>query len=684
MLTGSKTYTAAPLPPAPDMPDIDVYDTFPKLLRYNAVRLGDQPSMREKSFGIWQSWTWSQVKEEIYRYAAGMKELGVQRGDKIAIIGDNRPRMYWTICMAQCLGAVPVPIYQDSVAEEILFPLEHAEVRFAVVEDQEQVDKLLIIKDRLPKLETIVYDEERGIRDYTETFLHSYRDTLALGDLALAKNSLLIDDEIDQGTTNDISIIPYTSGTTGNPKGVLLSYRNVMRAAYNGARFEGLKSTDQSLAYLPIAWIGDHIFSYGQAYICGFCVACPESSDTVLTDLRELGPSYFFAPPRIFENILTTVMIRMEDASAIKRKVFNYFMDHARRVGVKILDGHTVGLWDRFLYALGGVLVYGPLKNVLGFSRVRVGYTAGEAIGPDIFSFYRSIGINLKQLYGSTEAAVFVTIQPNGEIYDDTVGTPAPEVELRIADNGEVLFRSPGVFVEYFKNEAATKETKTADGWVHTGDAGFMDDRGHLKIIDRAKDVGKLNNGTLFAPKYIENKLKFFPNIKEVVAFGNGRDYCACFINIDLEAVGSWAERNNLSYASFQDLSSRREVYDIIKGHVEQVNRDLAQEEMVAGSQITRFLLLPKMLDADDGELTRTSKVRRSFIAEKYASLIDALYDPSAKTGSIKSEITFEDGRKGMLEATVDIYEATQTPPSHTSTKVAQSKRRAKRRCQGE
>lgn len=670
-MTGPEQGAIAPAVVISGLPDINVYDTFPKLLRHNAEKMGDRPSMREKSYGIWQSYTWKQVKEEVYAVAAGLKGLGVQRGDKIAIVGDNRPRMYWTISVAQCLGAVPVPVYQDSVAEEIHYPLEHAEVRFAVVEDQEQVDKLLSIKDRLPTLETIIYDEERGVRDYPQPFLHNYDTLKAAGEAALAANPRLIDDEIDRGSAADISIIPYTSGTTGNPKGVLLSYSNVMRAAFNGARFEGLKATDESMAYLPIAWIGDHIFSYAQAFICGFCVACPENSETVLTDLRELGPTYFFAPPRIFENILTTVMIRMEDAGPTKRALFKYFMDHAKKVGVKILDGQPVGLLDRLKYSLGEVLIYGPLKNVLGFTRMRIGYTAGEAIGPEIFAFYRSIGVNLKQLYGSTEAAVFVTIQPNGEIYDDTVGTPAPEVELKIADNGEVMFRSPGVFMEYFKNADATLETKTEDGWVHTGDAGFIDDRGHLKIIDRAKDVGKLKNGTLFAPKYIENKLKFFPNIKEVVSFGHDRDYCACFINIDLEAVGNWAERNNVSYASFQELSSNEQVYEIIKGHVEQVNRDLAAEEMVAGSQIKRFLLLPKMLDADDGELTRTSKVRRRFIAEKYGPLIEALYDPDAQQGEIKSEITFEDGRKGMLEATAMIVDAAILPPSDGGTKAA-------------
>ncbi|MEQ8605114.1 MAG: AMP-binding protein [Marivibrio sp.] len=656
-MSASTLYGAAEMPRAAHLPDIDQHDTFPKLLRYNAQKWGDRPAMREKDLGIWQSWSWSEVKAEIDRYAAGMSALGLARGDRVAIIGDNRPRLYWTMCMAQTLGAVPVPVYQDSVAAEIHFPLEHAEVRFAVVEDQEQVDKLLSIKDRLPMLQTIVYDDERGVRDYSHDFLHAYEEVVARGAEKLKAEPGFIDAEIDKSKGSDASIIPYTSGTTGNPKGVVLSFDNVMKAAYAGASFEGLRETDECLAYLPMAWIGDHIFSYAQSYVCGFCVACPESSDTVLTDLRELGPSYFFAPPRMFENLLTTVMIKMEDASALKRKIFHYFIGHAKRVGIDILNGRPVPFADKLKYGLGELLIYGPLKNVLGLTRVRIGYTAGEAIGPDIFDFYRSIGINLKQLYGSTEAAVFVTIQPDGEVYDDTVGTPAPGVEIKIAEDGEVLFRSPGVFMEYFKNPEATEKTKTEDGFVLTGDAGFVDDAGHLHIIDRAKDVGKLNHGGLFAPKYIENKLKFFPNIKEAVAFGHERDYCAAFINIDLEAVGNWAERNNLSYASYQDLSSRKEVYDIVQAHVAQVNRDLSKEEMVAGSQIKRFILLPKMLDADDGELTRTSKVRRSFIAEKYKPLIDALYDPSAKTASISSEITFEDGRKGVLEADCAIYD---------------------------
>ncbi len=642
------------------LPDISTYDTFPKLLRYNAQHRADKPAAREKDLGIWQSWTWSQVKDEVYKVGAGLIDLGLQRGDRIAIIGDNRPRLYWMIAVAQSVGAVPVPVYQDSVADEMKYPLEHAEVRFALAEDQEQVDKLIYLKDSLPTLEQVIFDDPRGVRDYTQDYLHDYEDVLKRGEAYLAANPGAIDAEVDKGKGDDVCIIPYTSGTTGNPKGVLLTFDNMLQAAHAGVTFEGLREDDEVLAYLPLAWIGDTAFSFAQSYIAGFCVACPENSDTVLTDLRELGPTYFFAPPRIFENILTQVSIRIEDAGKIKRGMFHYFMKVARRVGVKILEGEAVSFGDRLLYSLGEILVYGPLKNVLGLSRVRIGYTAGEAIGPDIFDFYRSLGINLKQLYGSTETSVFVTIQPDGKIKPDTVGVPLDGVELKIDNSGEVLIKSPGIFKEYFKNPEATEEAKV-EGWFHTGDAGFLDSDGHLKIIDRAKDVGRLNNGTMFAPKYIENKLKFFPESREAVAFGNGRDDCMAFINIDPEAVGNWAERNNVAYASYQELAALPAVYDMVCQHVAQVNRDLASEERVAGSQIHRFLILHKLLDADDGELTRTSKVRRRFIADKYGPLIDGLYS-GVETASIETEITFEDGRKGTLEADLKIVDAELAP----------------------
>ena len=637
-------------------------DTFPKLLAANARIRGGKPASREKDYGIWQTWTWSEVADEVRALACGLAALGFKRGDRLAIIGDNRPHLYWSMPAAQAVGGVPVPIYQDSVADEMQYVLAHAECRFAVVENQEQVDKLLEIKDRLPLLETIIYHFPRGMRHYTQDFLHLYADVQDKGRAFDAANAGFYDGEVAKGAGGDLAIMVYTSGTTGRPKGVMLSADNLIQTARNAADWEGLTDDDEMLAYLPMAWVGDHIFSVAQAFTHGFCVACPESAETVLQDLREIGPTYFFAPPRIFENILTTVMIRIEDAAPWKQRMFHYFMDLAGRVGRDILDGKPVPFADRVKYRLGEFLVYGPLKNVLGLTRMRLGYTAGEAIGPDIFDFYRSLGLNLKQLYGSTEASVFITIQPNGDIRSDSVGVPAPGVDIRIADTGEVLFKSPGVFHAYYKDDDATAETKTADGWVHTGDAGFLDADGHLKIIDRAKDVGRLTDGTLFAPKYLENKLKFFPFVSESVTFGDGRDYVAAFINMDLEAVGNWAERRGLAYTGYTDLAGRPEVLELVADCVDKVNADLAQDDKLAGSQIKRFLILHKELDADDGELTRTRKVRRSVITERYGDLIAALYSDQDHC-EVTATVTFEDGRTDTIHADLKIRDAKVIPP---------------------
>lgn len=643
------------------LPDLSVQDTGPKLLLWNAAVRGNRPAMREKYLGIWQTSTWSEVAAEVRDIACGLHTLGLKRGEKISIIGDNRPRLYWTVLAAQSLGAVPVPIYQDSVAEETQYVLDHAESRFVFAENQEQVDKVLEIKDRCPKVEAVLYVDPRGLRNYNASFLTAYDDLVEEGRKFNAANPEFFDAEVAKGHAAETSIMLYTSGTTGRPKGVVLNHTNILVSSLNAVKFEGLREDDEILAYLPMAWVGDHIFSYGESLCCGMCVACPESADTVLNDVFEVGPTFFFAPPRIFENLLTTVMIRIEDASLIKRKMFTYFMKHATEHGLKILDGEPVPLSARLLYALGNILVYGPLKNALGLSRVRLGYTAGEAIGPDIFRFYRGIGLNLKQLYGMTESSVFVTIQPDGEIKPDTVGKPAYDVEIKIAESGEVMFRSPGIFQEYFKNPEATAEMKTEDGWCHTGDAGYFDDDGHLKIIDRAKDVGKLNDSTMFAPKYLENKLKFFPDIYEAVTFGDGRDHVTAFINIDLEAMGNWAERNHVSYASYQELAGHPDVHRIIGEHIAQVNRELAEDPQLHGSQIKRFLVLHKQLDADDGELTRTRKVRRSTVSEKYGPLIEALYSDVTQC-DIATEVTYEDGRKGTLSATVEIHNAVTAP----------------------
>ncbi|MBI1386761.1 MAG: AMP-binding protein [Rhizobiales bacterium] len=649
-------------------------DTIPKLLVRNAATFGRRPAVREKDLGIWQTWTWAEVLREVREFALGLEALGLREGDAVAIVGDNRPRLYWTFVAAQSLGAIPVPVYQDSVAEEMLYVLQHAGVRIAVVENQEQVDKVLSISGEIGTLQKVVYDETRGLKDYDHDNLHAFTEVQRLGRDAAAADAGLEQRWLERIATTPGSataVMLYTSGTTGKPKGVVLTQESIVVSARNGNHFDKLDETEEVIAYLPMAWVGDHIFSLAQAYEAGFCVNCPESPQTIVEDRREIGPTYFFAPPRVFENLLTQVLVRMEDAGPAKRAMFNYFLGLARRVGGDILDRRSVGFIDRLLYGLGEVLVYGPLRNRMGFSRVKVAYTAGEAIGPEIFRFYRSLGINLKQLYGQTEASVYITMQPDGEIFADTVGVPAPDVEVRIAETGEVLFRSPGGFKEYYKNPESTASTKTTDGWVHSGDAGFFDEHGHLKIIDRAKDVGRLRDGSLFAPKYIENKLKFYPNIKEAVAFGDGRDYCAAMLNIDLVAVGNWAERNNVSYASYQELAAHPDVYRMIEENVDAVNRSLAGEPNVAGSQIRRFLILHKELDADDGELTRTQKVRRSFIADRYAPLVEALYDGSPRC-RIRTEVTFEDGRRGVIEGDVHIVDMQTHPPASIMKEAAE------------
>nr|WP_325250116.1 AMP-binding protein [Amylibacter sp.] len=631
-------------------------NTIPRLLARNASVYANKPAYREKEFGIWQSWTWSQVSEEVNALALGLLEMGLAEGDHVAIIGRNRPYFYWAMVAIQSCGAVPVPLYRDAVAEEMAYVLDHCSARFVIAEDQEQVDKVLEVGERLPTLEQMIYLDPRGMRKYDRTKLHDYREVQAKGrasDLQAALESRLAKQDFD--TT---CIMLYTSGTTGRPKGVVLSNRNIVKSGQAASEFDNLNSDDRVLAYLPMAWVGDYIFTVGQGFWTGFCVACPESPDTMQADLREIGPTYFFAPPRYFEGLLTNVMIRMEDASPRKQRMFKKYMDFARDIGPKLLDGKPVSFGERIKYAIGDILVYGPLKNTLGLSRMRVGYTAGEAIGPEIFDFYRSLGINLKQLYGQTEATVFVTIQPDGEVRADTVGIPAPGVELRIADNGEVFYRSPGAFVEYYKNPESTADTKDREGWVATGDAGFIEqDTGHLRIIDRAKDVGKMSDGGMFAPKYVENKLKFYPNILEAVVFGNNREKCCAFINIDLSSVGNWAERNNIAYSSYQELAGHPQVMATVQEHVEAVNRSVAEDEMLSGCQIHRFCILHKQLDADDGELTRTQKVRRRIIEEKFKDLIDGLYDGSTAV-STETEVTYEDGRKGSIKATLEMRDA--------------------------
>ena len=635
--------------------------TFPRLMLDHAKRRPAGPAMREKEYGIWQTTSWAAMAKLVEAIACGLHQAGLKRGEHMVVIGSNRPRLYATMLAAQALGAIPVPLYQDAVGAECVFPINNAEVRFVVVEDQEQVDKMLEIREECPQLSHIYFDDPRGLRKYDEPGLGALDELISAGQAFAKVHPDAFGKEVELGLPGDVAAMFFTSGTTGRPKGVVHTHATLIDRAAVGARFDKLTERDEVLAYLPPAWIGQNIFSYAQWLVAGYVVNCPESSSTVTIDLKEVGPTYYFAPPRVFEGLLTSVMIRMEDASAIKRKLFHAFMDVARRVGPDKIDGKALGLMDSIKYALGNAMVYGPLRNSLGLSRVRVAYTAGEAIGPDLFSFYRSIGINLKQLYGSTETAVFVCLQPDHEARADTVGVPCEGVEIKLAPNGEILVKSPGLLKEYYKNPEATAEVLTADGWYHTSDAGFIDASGHLKIIDRVKDVGRIKGGAfdnaMFAPKYVENKLKFFSYIKEAVAYGDQRDRVCVMVNIDMDAVGNWAELRNLPYAGYTDLAQKPEVYELIRDCMEKVNADLSRDELLAGSQVSRFLVLHKELDADDGELTRTNKVRRGFIGEKYQPLFDALY--SDKTEQyIEIQVKFEDGRTGSVSATLKVADA--------------------------
>jgi long-chain acyl-CoA synthetase len=640
--------------------------TFPRLMMQHAAQRPGAPALREKEYGIWQTWSWARAAEDVKLMSCGLAALGFEPGQNLAIVGDNRPHLYLAFIAAQSLRGVPVPMYQDAIASEMAFVLQDAEIHFAFAENQEQVDKLLELRESLKAqggglLKHIIYGDPRGLRNYSHEGLIGIERLFELGRQYAQQHPQFYENSVAQGQPGDVSVILYTSGTTGRPKGVCQTHESFIRAAQGGVEVDGLVPEDNIISYLPPAWVGDHLFSIAQWLVAGFTINCPESAATVSIDLREIGPSYYFAPPRVFEGMLTSVSIRMEDAAAPKRWLYQQFMAVARRCGAEILDGKSVPFGDRLLYALGTVLVYGPLRNVLGLSRIRVAYTAGAAIGPDLFRFYRSIGINLKQLYGQTETCAYVCIQKNGRVKLNSVGEAAPGIEIKIADNGEVLVRGVSVLKEYYKRPDATAEVMDAQGYFHTGDAGRIDHDGHLHIIDRAKDVGKMASGAIFAPNYIENKLKFFPQIKEAVVFGHGREQVCAFLNIDFEAVGNWAERQGLPYGGYVDLASKPQVLDMLADCVAQVNADLAAEEGMADTQIARFLVLHKELDPDDDELTRTRKVRRGFIGDKYQVLIDALYSGRSEQ-YIETQVKFEDGRTGMVSATLPIREAKRYP----------------------
>ncbi|AEB82922.1 AMP-binding protein [Alicycliphilus denitrificans] len=637
--------------------------TFPQLLLQHAAQRPDAPALREKEYGIWQTWSWKAAAAEVRLMACGLLSLGFAKGQNLALISDNRPHVYMGFIAVQSIGGVPIPLYQDAVANEMRFVMEDAEIHFAFAENQEQVDKLLEVRESVPGIAHIIYDDPRGLRNYDQPGLISTAELVARGRQWDQAHPGVWESMLGQVSPQDVSVILYTSGTTGKPKGVCQTHASFIGAASGAAEVDKLGPQDSIISYLPPAWVGDHLFSLAQWLVAGYTINCPESASTVSIDMREIGPTYYFAPPRVFEGMLTSISIRMEDAAPFKRRMYEKAMELARRVGSDILDGKPVGALDRLKYRLADFAVYGPLRNVMGLSRIRVAYTAGAAIGPELFKFFRSIGINLKQFYGQTETCAYVCLQRDGQVDLNSVGQAAPGIELKLADNGEVLVKGVAVLKEYYKRPDATAEVIDASGYFHTGDAGVIDANGQLRIIDRAKDVGKLRSGAMFAPNYIENKLKFFSHIKEAVCFGHDRDQVCAFINIDFEAVGNWAERQNLPYAGYVDLASKAKVLELVADCVAQVNADLARESGMADTQVARFLVLHKELDPDDDELTRTRKVRRNFIAEKYGVLIDALYAGKGEQ-FIETQVKFEDGRTGTVSATLKIIDAKTYPAS--------------------
>jgi long-chain acyl-CoA synthetase len=630
--------------------------TLPRLLRRNAETMAARPAMREKSHGIWQTFTWAQSWDQVRDFASGLSASGFRRGDKLAVIGDNRPRLYWAQLAAQCLGGAAVPMYQDSIATELVFVLNHAEVSVVVAEDQEQVDKILSLKDSLPHLELVVYDDARGLRHYATAVLKSFDELQATGREFAVSHPGCVEAEIDKGDPDDLALLTYTSGTTGHPKGVMLSYANLLSSAQAFVEAEDIRATDELLCYLPMAWIGESLFSLVLTVLVGFTCNCPERPQTVQRDLRELGPTIAIAPPRIWENMLTLLRVRAADSTPFKRKVFEFFRGLAERAEVLKGEGKQPSAFARLGLLLGEVLVYGPVRDQLGLRRARWVYTGGAPLGPDTFKFFRSFGINIKQVWGSTELSGLASLQPDSEADPDTVGRIIPGTEVRIAEDGEVLIRSTAVFRGYYKQPDATRDTMTESGWFRTGDSGFVDRRGHLVIVDRAKDVGKLADGTPFAPQFVENKLKFSPFVAEAVAFGDRRPFVAAIVAIDLTTVGNWAERRNLAYTSFQDLSGKPEVRRLIGTAIAEVNTSLP-----AAARINRFLLLNKEFDADDNEITRTRKIRRRFVAEKYATVVEAFYSGEQEVG-LTTEITYEDGRKAILTSTIAIEDVVKGP----------------------
>jgi long-chain acyl-CoA synthetase len=632
------------------------HDTLPKLLLRNATRWPARDAMREKSLGIWQTLTWAGYLDEVRRLALGLAALGFKRGDTLAVIGDNRPRLYGAMLAAQALGGVSLALYQDSIAKELAYVIDHADTRIVVAEDEEQVDKLYEIRAQIPRVERVIYDDPRGLTLRGDPWLLPFPEAQRMGDAFGERHPEHFSRELEAGSGEELAILCYTSGTTGLPKGVMLTHHNLIGGFQAVVDAEGWHERDEMVVYLPMAWIGDFAFSVVGSLCAGVTLSCIETPDTYRRDLREIGPTLFLGPPRQWENSCTAIKVRMEEADRLKRRLYETFLAVGYRIERLLQAGQPVPRKLRLARWLGEFLVFAPLRDLMGARRIRLAYSGGAPLGEDLMNFFRALGVNLKQIYALTESSAVCTVQPDGEANSETMGRPIPGVELKITGNNEIRMRGPMVFRGYFKNEEATRASMDAEGWLDTGDAGFVDRRGHLKVIDRARDVSRLANGTLFAPQFLENKLKFSPYIREAVVLGPEREYVTAMVNIDLESIENWAERKSLGYSGYQDLSQKPEVYRLVQEEIARINRTLAQDAELVGAQIRRFLILNKELDADDGEVTRTRKLRRNIINERYAAMIEALYRGCGRVET-EVQVTYEDGRVGNFLSVAEVWD---------------------------
>jgi long-chain acyl-CoA synthetase len=628
---------------------LETHGTFPRLLERNADLFGHgKVAMREKEFGIWQEFSWKEYREQVKYFSLGLVTLGLSRGDKVAIIGDNRPEWVWAEVAAQAVGAVPLGLYQDSTLKEVAYIIDHSDASFVIAEDQEQVDKILDMKEQLPKVRFIIYSDPKGMRGYQDPHLLDFKEVQNSGRDLERRDPGVYERNVEATRIDDMAFICYTSGTTGLPKGAILTFRNLLSMASNLIEVDPKVLTDEFVSFLPLAWIGEQMMCLSSALLTGFSVNFPEKPETVQENIREIGPTIMFSPPRIWENMTSTVQVKVMDASALKRRLYHWALPVGYEYAEAVFRKQPVSFGLNVRQKLAYLLVFRALKDRLGLLRLRCASTGGAALGPDVFKFFTAMGVNLKQIYGQTEISGISCIHREGDVNFDSVGKPIPGTEIRISESGEILSRSQSVFAGYYKNDEETAKT-LADGWLHSGDAGYFNEDGHLVVIDRVKDVMHLNDGTRFSPQFIENKLKFSPYIKECVCLGDGRDLLAAMLCIDYPNVGKWAEGRRISYTTYTDLAVKPEVQELLAKEVEKVNATLP-----AATRIRRIVLLYKELDADDDELTRTRKVRRAFVGERYKHVIEGMYAGEREI-PIDAVIKYQDGKTSRIRTTLSV-----------------------------